>query len=194
MNNEYCAYCDKLCYDCDKFTWCELSPENIQKIDYIDIEKIKRKNMKDIKETPFTKNLMRTFSQLKQSRAITVAEDVEIIYKRKIEDLCHKIRSMDRDREDIMNSLAPSNAFSNNVVPSDFNAESFLTKDIQIGLNRRAAIIELEITVDRYNALFGEYPDMETVKSMIESKNTLNRSEIINENSEIKDLVKELEK
>lgn len=194
MNNEYCAYCDKLCYNCDKFTWCELSPENIQKIDYIDIEKIKRKNMKDIKETPFTKNLMRTFSQLKQSRAITVAEDVEIIYKRKIEDLCHKIRSMDRDREDIMNSLAPSNAFSNNVVPSDFNAESFLTKDIQIGLNRRAAIIELEITVDRYNALFGEYPDMETVKSMIESKNTLNRSEIINENSEIKDLVKELEK
>ena len=194
MKNEYCAYCDKLCYDCDKFTWCELSPENIQKIDYIDIEKIKRKNMKDIKETPFTKNLMRTFSQLKQSRAITVAEDVEIIYKRKIEDLCHKIRSMDRDREDIMNSLAPSNAFSNNVVPSDFNAESFLTKDIQIGLNRRAAIIELEITVDRYNALFGEYPDMETVKSMIESKNTLNRSEIINENSEIKDLVKELEK
>lgn len=150
--------------------------------------------MKDIKETPFTKNLMRTFSQLKQSRAITVAEDVEIIYKRKIEDLCHKIRSMDRDREDIMNSLAPSNAFSNNVVPSDFNAESFLTKDIQIGLNRRAAIIELEITVDRYNALFGEYPDMETVKSMIESKNTLNRSEIINENSEIKDFVKELEK
>lgn len=194
MNNEYCTYCDKLCYDCDKFTWCELSPENIQKIDYINIEKIKRKNMKDIKETPFTKNLMRTFSQLKQSRAITVAEDVEIIYKRKIEDLCHKIRSMDRDREDIMNSLAPSNAFSNNVVPSDFNAESFLTKDIQIGLNRRAAIIELEITVDRYNALFGEYPDMETVKSMIESKNTLNRSEIINENSEIKDLVKELEK
>ena len=194
MNNEYCAYCDKLCYDCDKFTWCELSPENIQKIDYIDIEKIKRKNMKDIKETPFTKNLMRTFSQLKQSRAITVAEDVEIIYKRKIEDLSHKIRSMDRDREDIMNSLAPSNAFSNNVVPSDFNAESFLTKDIQIGLNRRAAIIELEITVDRYNALFGEYPDMETVKSMIESKNTLNRSEIINESSEGKDLLKELEK
>lgn len=194
MNNEYYAYCNKLCYECDEFTWCELSPENIQKIDYIDIEKIKRKNMKDIKETPFTKNLMRTFSQLKQSRAITVAEDVEIIYKRKIEDLCHKIRSMDRDREDIMNSLAPSNAFSNNVVPSDFNAESFLTKDIQIGLNRRAAIIELEITVDRYNALFGEYPDMETVKSMIESKNTLNRSEIINENSEGKDLLKELEK
>lgn len=149
--------------------------------------------MKNIKEAAFTKDLMRTFKQLKNSRAESVAEDVEIIYKRKIEDLCHKIRSMDRDRENIILDLSPVNAFAGNVVPSDFNPESFLTKDIQIGLNRRAAVIELQIVVDRYRALFGEYADMKTVEAALSSENLLNRStEMVNE-CEGKDLAEELE-
>ena len=40
----------------------------------------------------FKSDLMRTFKQLKESRAESVSEDVEIIYKRQIEDLCHQIR------------------------------------------------------------------------------------------------------
>ena len=39
----------------------------------------------------FKADLMRTFRQLKESRAESVSEDVEIIYKRRIEDLCLKI-------------------------------------------------------------------------------------------------------
>ena len=39
----------------------------------------------------FKSDLMRTFKQLKESRAESVSEDVEIIYKRQIEDLCHQI-------------------------------------------------------------------------------------------------------
>jgi len=144
--------------------------------------------MKNIKEAAFTKDLMRTFKQLKNSRAESVAEDVEIIYKRKIEDLCHKIRSMDRDRENIILDLSPVNAFAGNVVPSDFNPESFLTKDIQIGLNRRAAVIELQIVVDRYRALFGEYADMKTVEAALSSENLIKRSEVICENDPAEEL------
>lgn len=50
----------------------------------------------------FKTDLMRTFRQLKESRAESVSEDVEIIYKRRIEDLCHRIRNYDRDRENIL--------------------------------------------------------------------------------------------
>lgn len=56
----------------------------------------------------FKSDLMRTFRQLKESRAESVSEDVEIIYKRRIEDLCHRIRNYDRDRENILLDLSPS--------------------------------------------------------------------------------------
>lgn len=62
----------------------------------------------------FKTDLMRTFKQLKESRAESVSEDVEIIYKRQIEDLCHQIRNYDRDRENLILDLSPSSAFSGN--------------------------------------------------------------------------------
>ena len=80
----------------------------------------------------FKADLQRNFKQLKDSRAESVAEDVEIIYKRKIEDLCHEIRNIERDRENIMLDLSPTNVTSALAVPSDFNAEKFLEKDIQL--------------------------------------------------------------
>jgi hypothetical protein len=139
--------------------------------------------MKDLKETPFTKDLMRNFKQLKESRAESVAEDLEILYKRKIEDLCHKIRSYDRDRENIILDLSPTSITSAAVVPSDFKPENFLRKDVEIGINRRSAVIELEIVVSRYNELFGEYEDMASVNKWMKGE-TASESEIINETEE----------
>ena len=78
----------------------------------------------------FKADLMRTFRQLKESRAESVSEDVEIVYKREIEDLCHKIRNYDRDRENLILDLSPINAGQGNVVPSDFDAKKFMEKDI----------------------------------------------------------------
>ena len=57
------------------------------------------------KKNTFKEDLMRNFKQLKESRAESVAEEVEIIYRRKIEDLCHLIRNYDRDREFVMQQL-----------------------------------------------------------------------------------------
>ena len=139
--------------------------------------------MKDLKETPFTKDLMRNFKQLKESRAESVAEDLEILYKRKIEDLCHKIRSYDRDRENIILDLSPTSITSAAVVPSDFKPENFLRKDVEIGISRRSAVIELEIVVSRYNELFGEYEDMASVNKWMKGE-TVSESEIINETEE----------
>lgn len=107
----------------------------------------------------FKADLKRNFKQLKDSRAESVAEDVEIIYKRKIEDLCHEIRNIERDRENIMLDLSPTNMTSALAVPSDFNADAFLKKDIELGLRKRDSEIQLEIVTRRYEELFGVISD-----------------------------------
>lgn len=115
----------------------------------------------------FKSDLMRTFKQLKESRAESVSEDVEIIYKRQIEDLCHQIRNYDRDRENLILDLSPSSAFSGNVVPSDFKPADFLQKDVEIGLNKRDAIIRLEIVIERYEYLFGPISDKSAILKVL---------------------------
>lgn len=119
------------------------------------------------KHNTFKEDLMRSFKSLKESRAESVAEDVEIIYKRQIEDLCHQIRNYDRDRENLILDLSPSSAFSGNVVPSDFKPTEFLNKDIEIGLNKRDAIIKLEIVIERYEFLFGPISDKSAILKVL---------------------------
>lgn len=115
----------------------------------------------------FKQDLMRNFKQLKESRAESVSEDVEIMYKRQIEDLCHQIRNYDRDRENLILDLSPSSAFSGNVVPSDFKPDEFLRKDMEIGLNKRDAIIRLEIAISRYEYLFGPVGDKSAILKVL---------------------------
>ena len=114
-------------------------------------------------------DLQRNFKQIKESRAESVSEDVEIIYKRKIEDLCHEIRNIERDRENIMLDLSPSNVTSALVVPSDFNAEKFLEKDIQLGIRKREAEIKLDIVARRYEELFGVIADPSIITRVLPS-------------------------
>ena len=117
----------------------------------------------------FKTDLQRNFKQLKDSRAESVAEDVEIIYKRKIEDLCHEIRNIERDRENIMLDLSPTNVTSALAVPSDFNAEEFLEKDIQLGIRKREAEIKLDIVARRYEELFGVIADPSVITRVLPS-------------------------
>ena len=117
----------------------------------------------------FKADLQRNCKQLKDSRAESVAEDVEIIYKRKIEDLCHEIRNIERDRENIMLDLSPTNVTSALAVPSDFNAEEFLEKDIQLGIRKRNAEIKLDIVARRYEELFGVIADPSIITRVLPS-------------------------
>ena len=123
--------------------------------------------MAEVVKGAFKADLMRNFKQLKESRAKAVAEDVEIIYKRKIEDLVHEIRNYDRDRENIMLDLAPTNMMSGTVVPSDFSADKFLEKDVELGIKKRNAIIKLEVVANRYEDLFGPVPEANKVAAIV---------------------------
>lgn len=112
---------------------------------------------------------MRSFKQLKESRAVAVAEDAEIVYKRKIEDLCKNLRQYERDREDMILDLSPSSVGSSAVVPSDFKVDTLLEKDIELGKKKREDTIILEIVLDRYQRMFGPIQDTTQIKKVLPS-------------------------
>lgn len=125
---------------------------------------------------------MRSFKQLKESRAIAVTEDVEIIYKRKIEDLCKNLRQYSRDREDMILDLSPASVDSSSVVPSDFKADALLEKDIELGLKEREDRIKLEIVLDRYQRMFGPVENTAAIMKVLPDWEPLEFEESAEEN------------
>ena len=115
----------------------------------------------------FKDYLTASFRQIREDRAESIAEDTEIEYRRDIEDRLRRIRQYDRQRDSLILDLCPSNITSTQVVPSDFDAAAFKEKDIQIGIDRRNDLIILEIVVDRYESLFGAYPEADKIKELI---------------------------
>jgi len=101
----------------------------------------------------FKNSLIRNNKQIRDDRAIAIAEDTELVYKRKIEDLDLSIKKMKREQENMLD-LSPTNAQSL-ILASDFNSVSYVEKDIDLGVKIRNAEITLEIAKKRYEYLFG---------------------------------------
>jgi hypothetical protein len=101
----------------------------------------------------FISSLTRNNKEIRADRAAAIAEDAELVYKRKIEDLEISIRKMQREQE-YMLDLSPTTTQSL-ILASDFNCEEYVTTDIDLGIKIRQAEITLEIAKQRYNYLFG---------------------------------------
>lgn len=101
----------------------------------------------------FVGSLKRNNKQIRDDRAAAIAEDTELVYKRKMEDIEMEIKKMRRDQENMLD-LSPTNAL-NLVIASDFNSAVYVEKDVNLGLKIRNAEIELEIAKKRYAYLFG---------------------------------------
>jgi len=101
----------------------------------------------------FMSTLTRNNKKIREDRAISISEDAELIYKRKVEDLETQIKRKRRDREGMLD-LSPTTADSL-VLASDFNADNFVAKDLAIGLEIRNLEIALDIAKTRYDYLFG---------------------------------------
>ena len=106
-----------------------------------------------VKEGAFVASLKRANSKIRQDRAQAIAEDAELVYKRKIEDLGMSIKKMKREQENMLD-LSPTTADSLTLA-SDFNGEQYVNKDIELGVKIRNAEITLEIAKVRYAYLFG---------------------------------------
>jgi hypothetical protein len=101
----------------------------------------------------FVASLKRNNAKIRADRATAIAEDTQLVYKRKIEDLELSIKKMQRNQENMLD-LSPTDAQSL-VLANEFDSQAYADTDVNLGLKIRNAEIELEIAQKRYAYLFG---------------------------------------
>lgn len=104
-------------------------------------------------EPAFIGSLTRNNKQIKADRALSISEDTELVYKRLIEDLDIQIKKMKREQENMLD-LSPTNAQSL-ILASDFDSNSYVNKDVELGVKIRNSEIKKEIAEKRFAYLFG---------------------------------------
>lgn len=102
----------------------------------------------------FVTSLKRNNKEIRNDRALAIAENAQMIYKREIEDMEVNLKQMRRERENMLD-LSPGDKFSLKLA-SDFNAKIFVDKDIQLGVDIRNLEIKLELARKQYKHLFEE--------------------------------------
>lgn len=102
----------------------------------------------------FVDSLRRNNKKIRDDRAIAIAEDAQMRYKRTIEDITLEIKKLKRERENMLD-LSPTDAQSL-VLATDFNAQNFVDKDIEIGIKLRNLEIKLEIAQRQFKHLFNQ--------------------------------------
>lgn len=115
-------------------------------------EDTKMKKEEPVLKGAFFDNLNRNNTKIKRDRAIAITEDAQLLYKRKLEDMEMQLKRLQRERDNMLD-LSPTTADSL-ILASDFNADQFVEKDIEIGVKIRNLKITLDIATEAYNNLF----------------------------------------
>ena len=116
--------------------------------------------MEDAKEVlsemkgAFVSSLKRNNKQIRDDRALAIAEDAELILKREVEDITTSLKVARRERDGMLD--LGGNYTTTIISQSDFEAKAFVAKDLELGLKIRNLEIKLEIAANRYNDLFTE--------------------------------------
>ena len=100
----------------------------------------------------FVGSLVRNNKKIREDRAIAIAEEADMKYKRKVEDLQIKIKQMKRERDNMLD-MSPTSADSL-VMASDFDGDQFVSKDLKLGVDIRNLEIQLQVAEERYAFLF----------------------------------------
>ncbi len=109
--------------------------------------------LKELKGS-FVSSLRRNYKQIRDDRALKIAKTAQTLFKRKVEDLANQIDDFKMDRDNLLDLNGTSTTTI--ISASDFNAEEFVAKDLELGLQIRNLEIKYEIAFNRYNELFGE--------------------------------------
>jgi len=102
----------------------------------------------------FVGSLRRNNKQIRDDRALAIAEDAELIFKREVEDITTALKVAKRERDGMLDLGGTSTTTI--ISQSDFDAKAFVAKDLELGLKIRNLEIKLEIAAERYNSLFTE--------------------------------------
>src|SRR4030042_5169888 len=102
-----------------------------------------------MREGAFQDSLMRNNQKIRRDRAIAIVESAYMNYKRSVEDLELEIKQVKRDRENMLD-LSPHHA-QDLMVATDFDAASFVKKDIQLGIKIRELEIKYDVAKRRFD-------------------------------------------
>jgi len=118
--------------------------------------------LKELKGS-FVSSLRRNNKQIRDDRALAIAEDAELLFKREVEDITTSLKIAKREREAMLDLGGTS--VTTIISQSDFDAKTFVSKDLELGLKIHNLTIKLGIATRRYNELFkGE--DLETIEEV----------------------------
>jgi hypothetical protein len=110
---------------------------------------------KPVLQGAFIDSLKRNNRQIRDDRATAIAEDVQLKYRRAVEDLQVVLKSLKRSQENQLD-MSPDTALS--LKPAkDIDADKFVEEDIAIGVQIRNTEIKLEIAERQYRYLFGAF-------------------------------------
>lgn len=101
----------------------------------------------------FQQSLQRNNKDIRNDRAVGIAEDAQLTYQRTVQDLEMEQKRKIRERQNMLD-LSPANAHSL-ILGKDFDSAKFVELDLNIGIELRNIEIKLEIARARYAELFG---------------------------------------
>ncbi len=99
-------------------------------------------------------SLARNSKEILKDRAETISEDLEMTFKRGVEDIAAKLKRLNRERAN-MYDFSPSNTQSL-VLAKELDSRDILNRDNKLSIEIRQVEIELEIAQKRYEYLFGK--------------------------------------
>jgi hypothetical protein len=133
-------------------SWPWAGNENKKGEKVMDPEKVDVKDELELKGA-FIESLKRNNKQIRDDRAVAIAEAVQLKYRRAVEDLEVLLKDAKRRRENMLD-LSPDTALS--LKPAkDVDADKFVEEDLRIGFDIRDLEIKLEIAKRQYTQLFG---------------------------------------
>ena len=109
---------------------------------------------KEIVKGSLYQSLSRTNAQIRQERGDAIAEDLEMTYKREVEDIQMILKRLQRKQVNMFD-FSPTNAQSL-VMAKEIDSQEIKDADLNISLEIRNTKIKLELAKERYLTLFGK--------------------------------------
>jgi len=112
-------------------------------------------NNKVVESTGFlNESLSRGNKQIRAERGDAILEDLEMVYKREIEDKTVDLKRLERKKTNAFD-FSPTNTQSL-IMGKDFDAGEVMTEHLKVALDIHNTSIKLKIAKESYNFLFGQ--------------------------------------
>lgn len=109
----------------------------------------------EVKKGFLNESLKRGNKAIREQRGEVIWEDLEMVYKREVENKRVDLKRIDRKMANAFD-FSVTNVNSLIMRTEDFDAGEVMINDLQLGLDRVKTLEKLNIAIGRYNHLFGQ--------------------------------------